>query len=261
MMKAMEKYNIKAVMRCLEILDRAASSDRPLTLNEVCDALDINTNMAFRILSSLVSSGFMRKDENSGHYAISLKALQLSRNALLSLDIRKLTMPYMELLWNQYPKANINMAVYYEGEIFVVDRIDSQNIPRTYFTPGRTVPFHCTALGKILTCELSESELDSLIARKGLKGFTEKTIIDPLVLKKELALVRATHLARDREEYILKDNCNAVPVRNNEGKIIAAISLSAFENYMPVQEIEDTIPTLQNTALRISYLTGFHDRV
>jgi DNA-binding IclR family transcriptional regulator len=254
-----DKYNIKAVMRCLQILDLAAALERPLTINEVCEKLELNTNMAFRMLSSLVASGFMVKDEATGQYAVSLKALQLSRNALLSLDIRKLTMPYLELLWNQYPKANINMAVYHEGDILVVDRIDSQDIPRTYFTPGKTVPFHCTGLGKILTCELSETDLDALIAQKGLKSFTRKTITRADVLKRELARVRAEQLARDREEYILKDNCNAVPIRNNGGKIIAAISLTGFESYMPVKEIEAAIPALRNTAQRVSYLAGFHD--
>jgi DNA-binding IclR family transcriptional regulator len=168
-------------------------------------------------------------------------------------------MPYMELLWNQYPKANLNMAVFYDEEILVIDRIDSQDIPRTYFTPGKTVPFHCTGLGKVLTCELDEAELDDLIARKGLKSFTEKTITQADALKRELAGVRADQLARDREEYILKDNCNAVPIRNGDGNIIAAVSLTAFETYMPVEEIEATIPALRNTAQRISYLAGFHD--
>jgi DNA-binding IclR family transcriptional regulator len=254
-----DKYAIKAVMRCLKILDMAASVDHPLSINEVCEALDININMAFRMLSSLTASGFMVKDERAGLYAVSLKALHLSRNALLSLDIRKLTMPYMELLWNQYPKANLNMAVFYEGDILVIHRLDSVSIPRTYFTPGKTIPFHCTGLGKILTCELSKAELDALIAQKGLKGFTEKTITDSKVLKQELARVRSEHLARDREEYILKDNCNAVPIRDSEGKIIAAISISAFETYMPVEELEAAIPALRNTAQRISFLAGFHD--
>jgi DNA-binding IclR family transcriptional regulator len=254
-----DKYTIKAVSRCLQVLDMAASADHPLSINEVCAGLDMNTNMAFRMLSSLVSSGFMTKNERTGLYAVSLKALQLSRNALLSLDIRKLTMPYLELLWNQYPKANLNMAVYHDGEILVIDRIDRQDIPRTYFTPGKTLPFHCTGLGKILTCELSEDELDVLIAKKGLKGFTEKTITRADALKQELVRVRSEQLARDREEHILKDNCNAVPIRSSEGKIIAAISLTAFENYMSVEEIEATIPALRNTALRISSMAGFQN--
>jgi DNA-binding IclR family transcriptional regulator len=256
-----DKYNIKAVMRCLKILDLAASADHPISINEVCEALELNLNMAFRMLSSLVSSGFMVKDDRTGLYAVSLKALQLSRNALLSLEIRKLTMPYLELLWNQYSKANLNMAVRHDGEILVIDHIDSVNIPRTYFTPGKTVPFHCTALGKILTCELDAAELDRLIAQKGLKSFTENTITQADVLKRELARARSDQIARDREEYILKDNCNAAPIRNSEGKIIAAISLTAFESYMPVEEIEATIPALRNTALRISYMEGFQNGI
>jgi DNA-binding IclR family transcriptional regulator len=254
-----DKYNIKAVMRCLKILDLAASVEHPLSVNEVCEALDLNINMAFRMLSSLVSSGFMVKDERTGLYAVSLKALQLSRNAILSLDIRKITMPYLELLWNQYPKANLNMAVYHDGEILVIDRIDSQNIPRTYFTPGKTVPFHCTGLGKILTCEMEEAELDALIAQKGLKSFTENTITQAKVLKRELARARSEQLARDREEHVLKDNCNAAPIRNREGKIIAAISLTAFESYMSVEEIEAATPALRNTAQRISSMAGFQN--
>jgi DNA-binding IclR family transcriptional regulator len=254
-----DKYNIKAVMRCLKILDLAASVEHPLSVNEVCESLAINVNMAFRMLSSLTTSGFMVKAEQTGLYAVSLKALQLSRNALLALDIRKLTIPCLELLWNQYPKTNLNMAMYYRGDILVLDRIDSQCVPRTYFTPGKTLPFHCTALGKVLSCELEETELDALIAQKGLKGFTKKTITQADALKRELAEVRADQIARDREEYILKDNCNAVPIRDNRGKIGAAISMSAFENYMSVEELEAAAPALRNTAQRISSLAGFHE--
>ena len=254
-----EKYNVKAVARCLKILDLAGSSELPLSINDVCSALDININMAFRMLSTLVSAGYMVKDEKTGLYSNSLKTLQLSRNALLSLNIRKYAMPYMELLWNQYQKANINLALLYEGEVLVIDRLDSVSTPRTYFTPGKTSPFHCTALGKILTCELDEGELDKIIAKKGLKTFTPKTITNTALLKAELAKVRAEHLARDREEYIPNDNCNAVPVRNQEGRIIAAVSLTAFDSYMSVQEIEETIPALRNTAQRISFMAGYQD--
>ncbi|MDR0449764.1 MAG: IclR family transcriptional regulator [Treponema sp.] len=251
------KYNIKAVIRCLKILDLAASADQPLSINGVCEALKLNVNMAFRMLSSLTASGFMVKDETTGLYAVSLKALRLSRNALLSLDIRKLTMPYLELLWNQYPRANLNMAVYQGGDILVIDHIDSQSVPRSYFTPGKTLPFHCTALGKILTCELGETELEALIVQKGLEAYTERTITRAEALKRELAEARAGQIAREREEYILKDNCNAVPLRDKQGKISAAISMSAFENYMSAEELEAAVPALGNTARRISSLAGF----
>jgi len=254
-----DKYNIKTISRCFQILDLASTSPRPVTIQDVCTGIGVNTNMAFRLLASVVNAGYMVKDEVSGHYTVSLKALQLSRNAILSLEIRKITMPYLELLWHKYPKANINMAVYYQGEILVVDRIDSVSIPRTYFTPGKTLPFHCTGLGKMLTCELPEGDIDELIRNNELKSFTAQTITAPDAVKAELGKTKRQQLARDRNEYLQNDNCNAVPIRDGTGKIIAAISLSAFESYMTVEEVEGTIPDIQETARKISFMAGFHD--
>lgn len=254
-------YNIKSVMRAFKIIDLITASDRPLTIQEVSKSLEINTNMAFRLLSSLVASGYVTREDQSSKYSISLKSLQLSHNALVSLEIRKITMPYLELLWNRYPKANVNMAVNYFGQILEVDHLDSIHLPRTYFTPGKALPFHCTALGKMLSSELDEEQLNKLISKNGLKSFTSNTITDSETLKKELEKIRREQIARDRNEYILKDNCNAAPIRNREGNIIAAISLSAFENYMSVKEIEDTIPAIQETVRKISYMTGYNDRV
>ena len=258
-MESNDKYNIKVVERCLQILDLATVTEGPLTIQDVCNELKINSNMAFRLLTSMASSGYLNKDENTGKFTISLKVLQLSRKSLLSLEIRKITMPYLELLWSQYPKSNLNMAVYHQGEILVVDRIDSQNLPRTYFTPGKTLPFHCTSLGKILTCELPEEELDSLIQKKGLKAFTPQTISDPEILKKELEKVRKEQVARDRAEFILNDNCNAAPIKDRNGNIAAAISISAFENYMTIEEIEETINIVAETARKISSIMGYNN--
>ena len=252
-----DKYNIKAVSRCFQILDFAANQNGPISIQDVCAALETNSNMAFRLLASLQSSGYMTKDPHTGLYAISLKSLKLSRSALQSQEIRKVTMPYLELLWNQFPKANVNMAVFYNGEVLMLDRIDTQSTPRTYFTPGRQLPFHCTAVGKVLTSEMDEKEIDVLIKEKGLAKYTEQTITDPIAFKKELAKVRSEGCARDRNEFIDGDNCSAVPVRGRDGKIIASISVSALVSNMSVEEIERAIPRLKDTASRISYMMGY----
>lgn len=252
-----DKYNIKTVARCFQILDYASEQSGPISIQDVCAALDTNSNMAFRLLASLQNSGYMTKDPYTGLYAISLKTLKLSRSALQSQEIRKVTMPYLELLWNQFPKANVNMAVFYNGEVLMLDRIDTQSTPRTYFTPGRQLPFHCSALGKVLTCELPEAELDKIILDKGLNRYTEKTITDPKALKEELAKVRKEGVARDRNEFIEGDNCSAVPVRGRDGRIIAGISVSALTSNMAVEEIEASIPRLKDTASKISYMMGY----
>ncbi|MDC7244654.1 MAG: IclR family transcriptional regulator [Sphaerochaetaceae bacterium] len=257
MAKESDKYSIKTIEKGFLILDYISEQNHPVSLQEISDATQLNNNMAFRLLVSLVNSGYVKKDNYANLYSISLKSLKLSRNALHSVEIRKISMPYMEMLWSQYPKANINLAVYYQGEVLVIGRIDSQNLPRTYFTPGRVLPFHCSGLGKILTCTLPEKEIDELIS-KGLKQYTVNTITDEKKLKENLLQVRAEMVGRDRNEFIAGDNCSAVPILGKDGNIIAGLSLSALDNYMSEQEVENTIPKLKETAQRISSTLGYN---
>lgn len=254
-----DKYNIKVVERCFQILDLAASRHAPISVQDVRIALDVNVNMAFRLLTSIQNAGYMDKDPDTGLFSLSLRCLSLSSSALRSLEIRKLAMPYLEMLWHQFPRANMNLAVRNGDDIMIIDRIDGQSLPRTYFTPGRVIPFYCSGVGKVLSCELPESDIDRMIlSAGGLKAFTPKTITDRASLLAELAQAREQGVARDRNEYIVGDNCSAVPVRDAQGHIIAAISASALEPNMSADEIEKTIPGLRQAAARISGLLGYY---
>ncbi|MFA6891966.1 MAG: IclR family transcriptional regulator C-terminal domain-containing protein, partial [Sphaerochaetaceae bacterium] len=157
-----------------------------------------------------------------------------------------------------YKKANLNLAVMYDTDIVVVDRIDSLTLPRTYFTPGKTLPFHASGLGKMLVSEFQEEDLDRLIKIKGLKSYTENTITTAEALKQELAKIRKEQVSRDRQEFVVDDNCNAVPIRDKTGKIVAAISLSALQSNMSSDEVEATIPMLLETSKKISYMLGYN---
>lgn len=253
-----DKYNVKAVERLFDILDLMARSDESLSVQLLCKELGLNSNMAFRMLTTMQNAGYLQKNEKTGQYSASLKFLPLSRKALMSMEIRRVVTPFLEMLRQRFPKANLNLAVLYEGDVVVIDRVDSVSLPRTYFAPGKTVPFHATSLGKALACELPETEIDALIARKGLKAYTPTTIVDPAALKDELAKVRLEHVARDRAEFIPNDNCDAVPLRDASGAVVAAISLSAFDSYMTEREIEDAIPILMETGRNISYYLGYN---
>lgn len=253
-----DKYAIKTIERCFTILDYISEQYHSVSLLELTQATGMNNNMVFRLLVSLQQSGYVEKDENSNLYSITLKSLKLSRNALQSIEIRRIAMPYMEMLRGQYPNANVNIAVYYQQEVLVIERIDSQILPRTNFTPGKLLPFHCSALGKILTCTLPEDEIDSLIA-KGLKQYTSKTNITVDTVKADLRQVKDSMIGRDRNEFIPGDNCSAVPIFGENGSIIAGLSISALEMYMSEEEVEGTIPKLKETARRISSAMGYND--
>lgn len=258
MAKENDRYNINAVERSFQIFDLLASSQESVSIHSVSEALGVNSNMAFRLLKTMEDTGYLVRDQKTGLYSLSLKVLKLSRTALQSLEIRKFAMPYLEMLWNNIPKANVNLGMRNGDEIIMVGRIDGNRLPRTYFTPGKVIPFHCTGLGKVLCSDLSDEEIMGMIERcGGLKAYTVNTITDSGRLLEEIASVRTEEVGRDRNEYILNDNCSAVPVKDANGRIVAAISASALSPNMTEEEIEDSIPLLRETSNRISSLLGY----
>jgi len=253
-----DKYTIRAAERCLEVLDVFTKADSSLGVTDICTELSINANMAFRMLTTLANSGYLVRNQKDGRFSLSLKVLQLSRRALLSLEIKKTAMPYMEQLWKEFPKSNINLGVFNQGEVVVVDRIESERLPRTYFTPGKILPFHAAALGKVLVSELSDEYIDELIATHGLKTYTATTINDAQQLKDVLAKVRVEQVAWDHGEHVLNDTCVAAPIRDASRNIIAAMSLSAFDIYMSKEEMQQAGMRVRDITRTISSLMGYN---
>ena len=234
-----EKYNVKIVSRSLAIFDMAAEREDPFTVQDVMNALQVNVNMAYRLLSTMTAAGYLIKNEATGTYTVSLKVLKLFNRALSSVHIRK-------------------FAVLYDGEIVQTDRIDGKVMIKTYFTPGRKIPCNASALGKVLVCELYPEELERIIDKNGgLKEFTVHTITDYAVLQRELKKVREQGYATDREELILNDNCNAAPIRDSSGNIVAAVSMSAFDNYIAKERMDANIYMICETARQISSCLGY----
>ena len=57
MAKENERYNINAVERSFQIFDLLASTQEAVSIHNVCEALDVNSNMAFRLLKTMEDTG------------------------------------------------------------------------------------------------------------------------------------------------------------------------------------------------------------
>ncbi len=78
----------------------------------------------------------------------------------------------------------------------------------------------------MLLAYLPEGERKKILGKRELPHLTEKTITDKEELEKELNKVKKQGFALDRGENEKDVQCIAAPIRNFQGKIIAAISIS-----------------------------------
>lgn len=91
---------------------------------------------------------------------------------------------------------------------------------------GMQLEAYCSGIGKVLLAHLPVQAQAEYLAGGPFIALTDQTITDPLLLKDELDHVATQSFAVDDEEVVTGLQCVAVPVRNMQGEVIAAISAS-----------------------------------
>ena len=114
------------------------------------------------------------------------------------------------------------------------------------------MPPHCSASGKLLLAFKPEQERKRLIDTLPLEQFTHRTITDHNVLLSELDRITMNGYAVDNEEYVLGVSCVAVPVKDRDGEVVAAIAIHAATARLPLNQAMEYIPKLLIAAEQIS---------
>ena len=117
-------------------------------------------------------------------------------------------------------------------------------------TSGQQMPINAGAAGKLLFAFLTEAEQAGWLARP-LPAFTSRTVTEPRQLKAEGARIRKQGWAQDRGESAPSIYAYAAPIRDQNGTVIAALSIP-FLSGTESDRVEDIRIAVINTAAEIS---------
>jgi IclR family acetate operon transcriptional repressor len=147
--------------------------------------------------------------------------------------------------------------------VLYLDKCDShQPIGLMLHSPGMTIESYCTGLGKTLVAHQSETEVRRWLQRHDLPQRTPNTITDRDAFLAELEAIRQRGYGIDNGERSLSIRCVAVPIRDADGKVIAAISVAGPSERMPDPLIgSETARLTVETAELISRALGQPDGV
>ncbi len=140
-------------------------------------------------------------------------------------DLRGRARPYLDRLQDEFGET-VFFCILDEGQVFYVEKVESQRSVRTACTVGSRAPAYCTAVGKAMLAELPDAEVSKIVRRWGLKEVTANTITTANALKTELKAVRARGFAIDDEEKEEGLRCVGAAVRSHSGELAAAMSIS-----------------------------------
>lgn len=217
---------IQALARASLIIDViAAGSDEGVGLSEISKATALNKTTAFNLIASLVTLGFLEKDEHSRRYRLGLRNLELGRIVQERLNISHLARPVLTELCIK-TNETVNLGLPDLLDLLVVDSFRGSQILHATSYPGWRFLYHSTALGKAMLSQWDEPARQTLYRLRGLPQQTPRTITDIDKLERNLARFRSKGYALDLEENEIGVNGIASSIVNGLGEVAAAVSVA-----------------------------------
>jgi IclR family transcriptional regulator, KDG regulon repressor len=247
---------IQSLERGLVILDILGKSGKPLVLNEIAEHFSLDRSSVFRLVATLVKTGFVIQNEETKQYSLGYKILQLSvglNNNSYSVDLLR---PVIRKVYNQ-TNQNSHLAVLDGNQVVFLAVEQPREHLSLHVSVGTREPAVVTALGKSLLAFLPEDELKKTLTGVKYEQHTPRSVSNNSQLKKDLKEIRKIRLAFDDEEYRSGIVCFAAPVFNHVGEVVYSLGISGLRDVIKPEK-KRFGDIVKKAASEASELLGFH---
>jgi DNA-binding IclR family transcriptional regulator len=243
---------IQVIERLFSLMDVLASREDAISLKEISEKTGLHPSTAHRILNDLTIGRFVDRPE-PGSYRLGMRLLELGNMVKARLNVRDAALASMRDL-HKLIQQPVNLSMRQGDEIVYIERAYSERSGMQVVRAiGGRAPLHLTSVGKLFLSVDEPMKVRSYATRTGLSGHTKNSITQLPVLERELSRVRQYGIARDNEELELGVRCIAAGIYDDQGKLLAGLSISA-----PADRLDEAwLPKLQATAEGISQALGY----
>jgi len=218
------KYWVPALERAHRVLEAIAREPARLKLSDLCKRLGISKSTMFSLLGTMEQLGWLQRLPNDTYvlgkyygYLGNAFFRQYDLVAAFSQEARRV----MERLGE-----SIQLATLDGNEVLYLAKETAPTPVQMVAGPGVRVPAHATGLGKVLLAWQPEEEVHRLYPEENLITLTRYTISSRSELLRQLETVRRQGYAIDNQECVMGFHCVAAPVRQADGQVMAAASVS-----------------------------------
>ena len=243
---------IQVLERAFSLLDTLAAQPEPVSLKEISERTGLHPSTAHRILNDLAIGRLVDRPQ-AGSYRLGMRLLELGNLVKARLDVRDAALGPMREL-HKLTHQPVNLSVRQGDEIVYIERTYSERSGmQVVRAVGGRAPLHLTSVGKLFLAHEDPARVRAYSTRTGLTGHTRNSITDLARLERELSSVRANGVARDDEELELGVRCMASGIFDDQGKLVAGLSVSA-----PADRLEESwLERVKATAAQISAALGY----
>jgi IclR family transcriptional regulator, acetate operon repressor len=239
-----------AVDRGADLLVRVLESEQPVALADLALATGIPKSTASRLLSALERRGLIEQDGERGRLRPGPAILRVAERGMLERHLVELAASSLDVL-AQASGETVNLALPAHSGVEHVAQVDSRHFLGAGQWLGRSVDYHCTAVGKVFMA-FGRATMPA----RPLRKYTPVTLSDPQQLRDQVEVVRREEFAAAIDELEVGLAAIAAPVRGAGGEVVAALSISGPTVRMTPARIAELKPVLSEEARNLSRRLG-----
>ncbi|MEV7903567.1 IclR family transcriptional regulator [Streptomyces anulatus] len=210
----------ESVRQDLRLLEAAGAHREGASARRLAQEAGLSEVTAGRLLRELTRDGYLHELDDG---AFTLRARDGLSTAVDGRALSEHIRPLLSSLRDSLSAA-VYLTLYDEGEIRIMEIVDSPNAPRVDLWVSFQDAGHATALGKSVLRELDGEARANYLSRHSLADLTPRTITSREELLRQLDSAPAGPLSLDRGEYARGTTCAAAPVYN--GDQVGAVGIS-----------------------------------
>lgn len=232
--------------KAMAVLEIVASADHPPRFTDILRESDQPRGTLHRQLSNLVEEGLLiaRPDQS---YELGLKLLTFASRSWANSEFRSVAEPHLKRLQERTGET-VHLAVLRGVQVIYLDKFEGSQGLRMHSQIGNASPAYCTGVGKAALSRLDPATLAERIAAMDFQRFTEHTLPNAKALRTELADIRESGVAFDREEHEPGIHCIAVPIHSEPRALFAALSITGPSFRVSRAQLEAWTETVRETA-------------
>ncbi len=214
---------VNGVERAVEVLNLFSRADGTLGVTEISLELGYAKAVVHRILQAFRAKGYVEVDEQTRRYSLGPNAVFLGLSYLDRLDVRSVARDALHEL-SEATNETATLSIRFGDERVYVDQINPSRDVQMVVSLGNPFPLHAGASSRAFLAFLPTAEQERYLSAGPLAAVTDKTMVDPELIRADLVRIREIGLAKSVGESDPGTVAAAAPIFDRDG-ICAVMSV------------------------------------
>jgi IclR family KDG regulon transcriptional repressor len=251
-----EVASVRRALDLLEAMAHLSADTSEIGISDLSKQTGLSKSTVARLVANLEARGYVDQNPVTEKYHLGWKILEISQAKLRSIGLREVARSFLEQLARETGET-VNLAILDQGEMVMVDVIETTDRVRVSVPVGSREPVYCTSLGKSMLAYLPTEAVEQFLAETGMPAHTERTITSPALLLSELVVTRRRGYAVDDREVHPESRCVGAPIFDYTGRPVAAISVAGLAERLTSERLASIGPLARAAADGVSVRLGY----